>query len=157
MKIISGGQTGVDRAALDVAIACGIPYGGWCQKGGLAEDLPGPPGLLALYPNLRETPEADPSQRTQWNVRDSDRLLVVTDRAGLSVSKGTGFALDCADSLGRAYLVVDLADRDAVTQAVRWLREQQGLSALCVAGPRESEVPGIYAKTRAFLGAVLAK
>src|SRR6185312_7990938 len=90
-RIISGGQTGVDRAALDVAIELGIAYGGWCPKGGWAEDMPNPPGLLAVYPSLRETPDADPIQRTHWNVRDSDRLLVLTERAGVSVSKGTGF------------------------------------------------------------------
>jgi hypothetical protein len=74
MKIVSGGQSGVDRAALDVAIARGIPYGGWCPKGGWAEDMPAPPGLLAHYPHLRETPSADPAERTAWNVRDSGRL-----------------------------------------------------------------------------------
>ena len=76
LKIVSGGQTGVDRAALDVAIERGIAYGGWCPKGCWAEDMPNPPGLLSRYPDLRETPEADPSQRTEWNVRDTDRLMV---------------------------------------------------------------------------------
>jgi len=64
MKLISGGQSGVDRAVLDVAEAYGITYGGWCPKGGWAEDFPQPPGLLARYPNLKETPFADPAQRT---------------------------------------------------------------------------------------------
>ena len=74
MKIISGGQTGVDRAALDVAIERGMPWGGWCPKGGWAEDLPDAPGLLAKYPNLRETALPHPLQRTEWNVRDAPRL-----------------------------------------------------------------------------------
>ena len=87
LKIVSGGQTGVDRAALDVAIGRGIAYGGWCSKGGLAEDMPNPPGLLSRYPGLRETPEADPSQRTEWNVRDTDRLMVLIESAGLSVAE----------------------------------------------------------------------
>ena len=73
--IVSGGQTGVDRAALDAAIARGIAYGGWCPQGGWAEDCPEPPGVLARYPLLRETPSADPAQRTEWNVRDSDASL----------------------------------------------------------------------------------
>src|SRR5581483_11936953 len=64
VKILSGGQTGVDRAALDAAITRGLPCGGWCPKGGWAEDMPGPPGLLALYPMLQETPLGDPAQRT---------------------------------------------------------------------------------------------
>jgi hypothetical protein len=58
--------------------------------------MPDPPGLLSLYPDLRETPEADPNQRTEWNVRDSDRLMVLIDSAGLAVSKGTGLAIDTA-------------------------------------------------------------
>lgn len=156
LKIISGGQTGVDRAALDAAIERGLLYGGWCPKGGWAEDLPNPPGLLALYAGLRGTPDVEPRQRTEWNVRDSDRLMVLLDRHGLTVSKGTEFALDYADSLGRPYLVVDLAERDAVAQAGRWLRDRQGLSTLCIAGPRESETPGIYARARAFLWPVLS-
>src|SRR5215510_5032972 len=70
-RIVSGGQSGADRAALDFAIARGLEYGGWCPKGGWAEGFPDPPGLIARYPNLRETPERDPKQRTEWNVRDS--------------------------------------------------------------------------------------
>ncbi|HEU0016829.1 MAG TPA: putative molybdenum carrier protein, partial [Methyloceanibacter sp.] len=101
LKILSGGQTGVDRATLDVAIEEGIAYGGWCPKSGWAEDMPNPPGLLSHYPDLRETPDADPSQRTEWNVRDADRLMVLIDSAGLSVSKGTGLAIDTAKKLGK--------------------------------------------------------
>ena len=89
MKIISGGQTGVDRAALDVAIERGLDWGGWCPKGGWAEDFPDPPGLLAKYSHLRETPGRHPLQRTEWNVRDSDATLIITDSGGLSVSIGT--------------------------------------------------------------------
>src|SRR5260370_17977114 len=68
MKIITGGQTGVDRAALNVAIERGMDWGGWCPKGGWAEDLPTAPGLLAKYPKLKETPQSNPLQRTEWNV-----------------------------------------------------------------------------------------
>src|SRR2546423_14603207 len=89
MKIISGGQTGVDRAALDVAIERRMESGGWCPKAGWAEDLPNPPGLLAKYPKLKETPQSNPLQRTEGNVRDSDAALVITDGGGMAVSKGT--------------------------------------------------------------------
>ena len=76
-KIRSGGQTGVDRAALDAARQCGLKICGWCPKGGWAEDCPEPPGLLALYPELRETPSENVSQRTVWNVRDADATLII--------------------------------------------------------------------------------
>jgi Circularly permutated YpsA SLOG family len=87
MKVISGGQSGVDRAALDAAFACGIAYGGWCPRGGWAEDFPSPPGVLTRYPLLKETPLADPAQRTEWNVRDSHAMLIVVDAAGIAVSR----------------------------------------------------------------------
>jgi hypothetical protein len=154
LKILSGGQTGVDRAALDAAIALGIPYGGWCPKGGWAEDRETPPGVRALYPDLRETPESAPDQRTEWNVRDAGRLLVLTDGAGLAVSKGTARALQCAEALGRPHIVIHIEAPDALARARAWMGG--GVEgALCVAGPRESEAPGIHAKARAFLTALL--
>ena len=113
MKIISGGQTGVDRAALDVAIERGMDWGGWCPKGGWAEDLPDPPGVLAKYPHLKETPDRHPLQRTEWNVRDSNALLIVTDSAGLSVSIGTRRAHQWAHQHGKPLLVIDASDKDA--------------------------------------------
>jgi Circularly permutated YpsA SLOG family len=151
MMILSGGQTGVDRAALDAAIEKGLAYRGWCPKGGWAEDLAEPPGLLARYPHLRETPEADPAERTRRNVRDSDRLLVLTDSSGVTVSKGTELARDLALKLDRQCLVLDLDASGVVEQARAFLNVGEGGMAVCIAGPRESEAPGIYAKARAFL------
>ncbi len=155
LKIVSGGQTGVDRAALDVAVELGIPYGGWCPRGGWAEDLPDPPGLLALYPALRETPEQSPGQRTEWNVRDADALLVLTDAAGLAASAGTDFAVACAKRLGRPLLILNVGDEDAVTLARDWIEARDDSFSLCIGGPRESEAPGIYAQARTFLHALL--
>ena len=155
LKIVSGGQTGVDRAALDVALEKGIAYAGWCPKGGWAEDLPKPPGLLALYDSLHETPLADPIQRTEWNVRDSDRLMLLVDKAGLSVSKGTQAARDFAMRLGTPHIVIDLDAPEAVPRARALLGEGKGASSLCIAGPRESEAPGIYVKAREFLRELL--
>lgn len=157
LTIVSGGQTGVDRAALDVAIELGIPYRGWCPKGGWAEDRPRPPGVLALYPGLRETQDADPRQRTEWNVRDCDRVMVLVGRAGLSVSKGTTFALACAKALAKPHIVIDIDASDAENLATDFLSQGQGTLAVCIAGPRESEAPGIYASTKAFLSHLLAR
>jgi hypothetical protein len=154
MKIVSGGQTGVDRAALDVAIELGIAYGGWCPSGGWAEDMRRPPGLLALYPKLQETPDADPMERTQWNVRDSDGLMVLIDGRGLQVSSGTRLALDSAKRLGKPSVLVDMDAEGARLTASRFIGSGDEM-ALCIAGPRESEAPGISAKARAFLCAVL--
>ena len=117
MNIITGGQTGIDRAALDVAIECAIPYGGWCPRGGWAEDLTEPPGLLARYPQLRETPSADPAQRTEWNVRDSDAILILVDTAGLNASGGTQRAYEHASADGKPLFIADLTDPSAVAEA----------------------------------------
>src|SRR6185437_15218992 len=108
MRIVSGGQSGVDRAALDVALELGLPYGGWCPRGGWAEDLPVPPGLLARYPLLRETPAAEPAQRTRWNVRDSDATLILLAGAPPAPDSGTALTLATAVRLGRPVAVVDL-------------------------------------------------
>lgn len=75
IKIVSGGQTGADRAALDWALAHGVPCGGWCPKGRKAEDGP----IDLKYP-LKETPSSSYIQRTEWNVRDSDATVVFSNR-----------------------------------------------------------------------------
>ena len=159
MKIISGGQTGVDRAALDVAIERGMSWGGWCPNGGWAEDLPNPPGLLNKYPKLTETPLRQPGQRTEWNVRDSDAILIITDRDGLAVSRGTKRAQEWAGHCGKPLLVVDAGQSDAAAQIARWLQAQRQRfgerMALGVGGPRESEAPGIYTSSRELIAGVL--
>jgi hypothetical protein len=159
MKLLSGGQSGVDRAVLDVAIARGIDYGGWCPKDGWAEDLSAPPGLLAKYPNLKETPLADPAQRTEWNVRDADACMIVIAAGGLAVSKGTALAEELAHRHRKPLLVVDLGDPEPVAHAALWLRVQQRRVGadlvLAIGGPRESEAPGIYTRATAFIHAML--
>lgn len=157
LKIISGGQSGVDRAALDVAMERGIAYGGWCPRGGWAEDFPDPPGLLARYPHLRETPSADPAERTEWNVRDSDAVLILLDRGGLAEFRGTALARDLAQRESKPLLVLGLDEPDTAAQAKHWLDQQLAACAgrtplqLGIGGPRESEAPGIYRRARAFL------
>jgi hypothetical protein len=155
-RIVSGGQSGVDRAALDFAIAHGIDYGGWCPRGGWAEDHPTPPGLLASYPRLRETPSHDADQRTVWNVRDSHATLVLRLQDGRT-SPGTALTVRVAGELDRPLRVVLLPGAPAESRAAVWrlIGMLPGGGVLNVAGPRESEAPGIYRRSLCFLEAVL--
>jgi hypothetical protein len=159
MILLSGGQTGVDRAVLDVAIERGVAYGGWCPKGGWAEDLPAPPGLLAKYPLLQETPLADPAQRTEWNVRDADACMILLDAEGLAVSAGTALAEELAHRYRRPLLIVTLSDADRLSRAPLWLRVQRSRHGedfkLAIGGPREREAPGIYGRAAEFLRSLL--
>ena len=145
-RIVSGGQTGVDRAALEFGRRTGIPIGGWCPAGRLAEDLVEPPGLLALFPELMPTPTTDASVRTRWNVRDSDATLVVVREA--VASPGTALTIAIAEELGRPHLVADVHDDESVRA---WLAGLPAGIVLNIAGPRESQAPGIQAETTALL------
>jgi hypothetical protein len=149
-RLVSGGQAGADRAALDVAIAHGLPHGGWCPAGGWAEDLPEPPGLLARYPGLRATGSAEPAERTRRNVRDSDATLVVR-RAGIA-SPGTDLTTSIAASLGRP--VRETTDAD---DAAAWLHGLGTGLTLNVAGPRASEDPAAYDVARGLLESLVAR
>lgn len=141
-KIISGGQTGVDRAGLDVAMALRIPHGGWCPKGRKAED-----GTIPAIYQLQETPKPDYKQRTEWNVRDSDGTLILSrgDPTG-----GTATTIKLANTLGKTCLVLDLLISPAPELILEWV-EQQDIQVLNIAGPRESGCPGIHDQTVAFL------
>ncbi len=142
MKIISGGQTGVDRAALDAAKAVGFPSGGWCPKGRKAEDGKIPP----QYP-LQETPNSEYKQRTEWNVRDSDATLILVQKTPLT--GGTAFTADLSKSHKKPFLIVNLNEQET-TYVLEWLRSQNP-QTLNVAGPRESLAPGIYNQALSFL------
>lgn len=147
IRIVSGGQTGVDRAALDVALEMGMECGGWCPAGRRAED-----GVIdARYP-LMETPSADPAQRTEWNVRDSDATLVLT---GGGESPGTDLTREVAHRLGKPLYLWSAAAPADVDAFRRWLR-MHGVRTLNIAGPRESESPGIHRAARGLLRDLLA-
>ncbi len=145
--MISGGQTGVDRSALDVALELGVPAGGWCPKGRKAED-----GSLASRYPLTETPSEQYRQRTEWNVRDSDGTLVLTRGAP---AEGTAYTIEAARKLGKPCLVLDLSGAPSQSAAQAWAEEHK-VRVLNVAGPRESKCPGIYAQAAQFLRAILS-
>lgn len=137
IRIVSGGQTGVDRAALDVALALGIPCGGWCPQGRRAED-----GRIPLVYPLQEMPSSEYADRTEKNVIDSDGTLIVCVGEPRG---GTHFTLLCAQKHGKPYYIVDLArhPHQALAGTRAWLQTQR-VAVLNIAGPRESEHPGIY-------------
>ena len=140
--IVSGGQTGVDRAALDAALSVGIATGGWCPRGRRAED-----GKIDERYPLRETPSRVYSQRTEWNVRDSDATLILCRGA---MTGGTQLTADIAVRHKRPLQVLDLDSAPDAAIAGEWLREHR-VGVLNVAGPREEGFPGIYSQALAFL------
>ena len=151
-RIVSGGQTGVDRAALDAARKLGIHYGGFVPKGRRTEDGP----LPADYENMVETPSSDPARRTRHNVRAADATLVLTRGAP---DGGTLLTLRTAERLGKPLLHVDLDRSDGAEACARiraWLAAMPA-GSLNVAGPRESKAPGIYESARSLLEAVFAQ
>jgi hypothetical protein len=154
----SGGQTGVDRAALDVAVGLKLAYAGWCPKGGRAEDHPLPPGLLGKYPRLSETPSTESMQRTCWNVRDSHATLILAPGPDLTKFHGTLFTKSCAELLFlKPCLVADVGNEQSPLAVKNWLTNMFLIHPsnesfmLNVAGPRESEAPGIYNAANWFL------
>lgn len=139
MKIICGGQTGVDRAALDVARQLHIPYGGCVPEGRAAED-----GAIGpQYEGLVETQSSDPAERTRLNVEAGDATLIIRTDAR---SDGTDLTAQIAEELGKKLKTIDVSGgpkREQSTDIRAWLAKEQP-SVLNVAGPRESESKGIY-------------
>jgi hypothetical protein len=145
-KIISGGQTGVDRAALDVALEMAIPCGGWCPKGRRAED-----GVIdARYP-LEETSSPHYRLRTERNVRESDGTLIV---ARGRAKGGTALTIRLAEKYKKPLFVVDLASGCRPDAAKEWI-QKNNIKTLNIAGPRESESPSIYLRGVQLLRTIL--
>ena len=136
-KIISGGQTGADRAALDFAIAHGIPHGGWCPRGRLAED-----GKLDQRYQLSETPGADFNQRTEWNVRDSDATAIFS--VAPELTGGSSKTTDFSRKHQKPCLLLsrEADGRTAAKRLAEFLITYQA-RILNVAGPRQSEEPEV--------------
>jgi hypothetical protein len=145
-KIVSGGQTGVDRAALDVAIELRIPHGGWCPKGRLAED-----GAIPRRYRLTETELPDYVQRTGQNVLDADATLILCRG---QPSGGTDLTRRLAQRHRKPHLVVDLLQGVDWPAVYAWLAPWEDRT-LNVAGPRESQCPGIHDQAAEFLREML--
>jgi hypothetical protein len=152
ITIISGGQTGADRAALDFAIEQGIAHGGWCPHGRLAEDGP----IDGRY-QLQETPSRRYAERTEWNVRDSDATIVFTIAS--AASGGTALTIELAERFSKPWLHLSRNSADTAAEHARKLCDF--LAVHCVnrlnfAGPRASQEPEITAFVGDVLEATLA-
>ncbi len=143
--IISGGQTGADRAGLDFAIEHKIPHGGWCPKGRKALDGPLDPKYL-----LNETPASSYLQRTQWNVRDSDATIVFTMAA--EVTGGSLKTIEFARKHKKPWLH---AHKGTADDEIRSFLDTHRPKLLNIAGSREEKEPGIRAWVMGVLRAVV--
>lgn len=150
-KIISGGQTGVDRGALDAALECGFPCGGWCPAGRLAED-----GVLDRRYPLRELVGGGYTARTLRNVLDSDATLIVHHGP---MRGGTLQTWEFCREHGRPICCVDAAatDIDTAVESVRQFIKQHAVGVLNVAGPRASQWPAGYAWAHRLIQRLIAE
>lgn len=147
-QVISGGQTGVDRAGLDAAINAGIPIGGYCPRGRIAED-----GTIPEKYPLIEMESPDTYYRTEKNVLASDGTLILNKG---DLTEGTKLTHDFTIKYGKPCLIVQLEKSVDPVHVTRWIREQF-ISVLNIAGPRESKLPeGIYKEAFAYLDRIFA-
>lgn len=134
-KIISGGQTGADRGALDAAMSAGIQLGGWCPLGRLAED-----GIIPEKYPLSETETNQYAERTELNVMDSDATLIVLHEK--TTGKGTKLTENLCGKHKKPCLKIQILQNNALETVGRWL-QNNNVKTLNVAGNRESEDAGI--------------
>lgn len=164
-RIVSGGQTGVDRAALDSARQSSYSWGGWAPKGQISEEAGGIPneyfdGDGRVDCGMKEAESSRYTQRTVWNIRDSDATLII--RTGQVLGPGTKLTIKMLRQKNKIYRICDPYRTYTVPRVVQWLVESRldeegnrGVEVLNVAGSRESRHPGIYARTKVFLTDIL--
>jgi Circularly permutated YpsA SLOG family len=159
----------VDQAALRAARDSGLEIGGWCPPGRECEA-----GVIPVEFPLKETererspdaPDVPRSQRTEWNVRDSDATLVIVNRSRTGAShseaatagsdRGTEWAIECANRYRRPLLVCALDDSTAQEKIREWL-DANDISILSIGGPSESSAPGIGDQVYALLKRLFRK
>lgn len=158
LTVISGGQTGVDRAALDVAMEFSILHKGWCPPGRMAEGGPVPEKY-----NLKETheefsqhaPEVPRSLRSELNVRDSDGTLILTP-GKKTLDPGTEWTIRSLEIFSKPFFVADPFVPEQINRLPKWLNENQ-IKILNIAGPSEKKYPGIYVAAVDFLRLLFQK
>ncbi len=141
-QIISGGQTGVDRSALDIAINHNVPCGGWCPAGRAADDGP----IDSKYP-LRETNEMDHTVRTGYNVKESDASILIFRG---TLQGGTAYAVEMARHLHKPVRAIDLDNPPGADEIAEWIASND-IRTLHIGGQRESSSPGIYQQAYDYL------
>lgn len=141
-RIISGGQTGVDQAALDVAIELGISHGGWCPKGRICET-----GRIDSKYQLAEMTTADYAARTQRNVLDSDGTLILYQHR---LQGGTALTWRYAQQLGKPRFRVRIEQPVPYDEIVDWVLQHK-IEVLNIAGPRASSDRQLYQRARSTL------
>ena len=149
IRVVSGGQTGVDRGALDAAMEIGVQYGGWCPKNRIAED-----GVIpALYSQLHETDSTNYSGRTERNVLDSDGTLICYRQ---SLFGGSQLTMELAKRHGKPFCLVDLAEETGSEYEIAAWIKGNNIHVLNCAGPRESDCTGIQEQSQDFFMRVLS-
>lgn len=148
VEVRSGGQSGADRGAMDAGTRCGVRVAGWCPAGGWAEDFPTPPGVLALYPQMLETPSSDVIQRTEWNIRDSSCCICFnTHERGTSHGTDAGYVFYEKYGVPNFDIVLDGPEPldTQIHAAIDWLESlDDDEIRVSIGGPRASEYSGIY-------------
>ena len=144
--VVSGGQTGADRAALEAARDAGIETGGWVHLRGRAEDG----ALPDCYPNTKGMCSAVPAIRTRCDVIGSDDTAIFHHG---NIFGGTRHTMEAVSEFGKTLLCLDLSKWSAAFAATRLLDwvTAEGVEVLKVAGPRQTEDRNIYSAVRAVL------